>query len=155
LKCYLGITPYDDRDSYINKRVDTPGVLMANLFRQYYGKVIKDMKNMIQKDINNGSWKATNKFSNIINKVNINKIIKSTIIESGMKYGLATGNWGIKSNKTKQDIKVVRQTQVKQNKRFAQIKKKNLLGKRLFSLFLFKRALVSNNLINQKVIKCL
>ena len=104
LKCYMGILPYDDRDSYVNKRIDTPGILMANLFRQYYGKVIKDMKNMIQKDINHGSWKATNKFINVINKVNISKIIKSTIIESGLKYGLATGNWGIKSNKTKQGV---------------------------------------------------
>lgn len=106
LKCYLGHLPMDDRDSYINKRIDTPGVLMANLFRQYYGKVIKDMKNMIQKDINGGSWKVgnANKFLNVITKVNINKVVKSTIIESGLKYGLATGNWGIKSNKTKQGV---------------------------------------------------
>ena len=104
LNCYMGIQPYDDRDSYINKRVDTPGILMANLFRQYYGKVIKDMRNMIQKDINNGAWKATNKFSNVINKVNISKIVKSTIIESGLKFGLATGNWGIKTGKTKQGV---------------------------------------------------
>lgn len=103
-KCYLGIMEFDDRDSYINKRVDTPGVLMANLFRQYYGKVVKDMKNMIQKEINNGSWKATNKFINVINKVNISKLIKSTIIDSGMRYALATGNWGIKSNKNKQGV---------------------------------------------------
>lgn len=104
VRCYLGITPFDDRDSYINKRVDTPGVLLANLFRQYYGKVIKDMKNMIQKDINSGTWRATNKFSNVINRININKIVKSTIIESGLKFGLATGNWGIKSSKTKQGV---------------------------------------------------
>lgn len=104
IKCFLGILPYDDRDSYINKRIDTPGILLANLFRQYYGKVVKDMKNMIQKDINSGGWKATNKFINVINKVNINKIAKSTIIESGLKYGLATGNWGIKSSKTKQGV---------------------------------------------------
>jgi DNA-directed RNA polymerase beta subunit len=104
LKCYLGIIPFDDRDSYINKRIDTPGILLANLFRQYYGKVVKDMKNMIQKDINSGSWKATNKFSNVITKVNVSKIVKSTIIESGLKFGLATGNWGIKSAKTKQGV---------------------------------------------------
>jgi DNA-directed RNA polymerase II subunit RPB2 len=105
LKCYLGIKEFDDRDSYINKRVDTPGILMANLFRQYYGKVIKDMKNMIQKEINNGGWKATNKFINVINKVNINnKIIKASIMDSGLRYALATGNWGIKNNKNKQGV---------------------------------------------------
>jgi DNA-directed RNA polymerase beta subunit len=104
IKCFTKKLPMDDRDSYINKRVDTPGILMANLFRQYYGKLIKDMRNMLQKEVNNGSWKATNNFINVINKVNINKIIKSTIIESGIKYGLATGNWGIKNNKTKQGV---------------------------------------------------
>ena len=104
IKCYLGKLPLDDRDSYINKRVDTPGILMANLFRMYYGKLIKDMRNMVQKEINNGSWKATNNLINVINKVNVSKIFKSTIIESGLKYGLSTGNWGIKSNKTKQGV---------------------------------------------------
>lgn len=105
LKCYLGLKEFDDRDSYINKRIDTPGILMANLFRQYYGKVVKDMKNMIQKEINNGGWKATNKFINVINKVNVNnKIIKPSIIDSGLRYALATGNWGIKNNKNKQGV---------------------------------------------------
>lgn len=104
LKCFLGLKEFDDRDSYINKRVDTPGILMANLFRQYYGKVIKDMKNMLQKEINNGGWKATYKAINIINKINITKLFKSTIIDSGMRYALATGNWGIKNNKNKQGV---------------------------------------------------
>lgn len=104
IKCFLGLCDFDDRDSYINKKVDTPGVLMANLFRQYYGKVVKDMKNMIQKEINSGGWKATGKFINVVNKINISKIVKSTIIDSGMRYALATGNWGIKSNKNKQGV---------------------------------------------------
>lgn len=104
LKCYLGILPYDDRDSYINKRIDTPGILLANLFRQYYGKVIKDMKNLISKEINSTINRVPSKLINIINKNNINKIVKSTVIETGLKYGLATGNWGIKSNKTKQGV---------------------------------------------------
>jgi len=104
LKCYLGMREYDDRDSYINKRVDTTGVLMANLLRQYYGKVIKDMRNMIQKEINGGGWKASGKFSNVINKINVSKIVRSNIIDSGLRYALATGNWGIKSNKNKQGV---------------------------------------------------
>ena len=48
LRCYLGLRPLDDRDSYVNKRLDTPGVLLANLFRQYFGKVVKDMRTLIQ-----------------------------------------------------------------------------------------------------------
>lgn len=104
LKCYLGMNPMDDRDSYLNKRVDTPGIMLANLFRQYYGKVVKDIKNMIYKELNNGSWKVTNNLINLINKSNIYKIVKPSTIESGLKYGLATGNWGIKNTNVKQGV---------------------------------------------------
>jgi DNA-directed RNA polymerase II subunit RPB2 len=104
LRCCMGLWDFDDRDSYINKRVDTPGVLLANLFRQYYGKVIKDMKNMVQKDLNSGSWKTTSKLVNILGKTNIHKVIKPTVIESGLKYGLATGNWGVKNSRMRQGV---------------------------------------------------
>jgi DNA-directed RNA polymerase II subunit RPB2 len=104
MKCFLGICEFDDRDSYINKRVDTPGVLLASIFRQYYGKMVKDLKNMVQKEINTGGWKVSNKLVNVINKVNVYKIVKSTTIDSGLKYALSTGNWGIKSNKNKQGV---------------------------------------------------
>jgi DNA-directed RNA polymerase II subunit RPB2 len=79
---------------------------MSNLFRQYYGKLIKDMKIIINKEYTNGSWKVNNDFINIINKNNIYKIMKSSIIEGGFKYSLATGNWGIKNqtNKSKQGV---------------------------------------------------
>ena len=104
IQCFVGLKEFDDRDSYINKRVDTPGVLLASIFRQYYGKMIKDMKNMIQKEINVGGWKVSNKLVNVINKVNIYKVVKSTIIDSGLRYALSTGNWGIRSNKNKQGV---------------------------------------------------
>ena len=106
IRCYLGHIPLDDRDSYINKRVDTPGILMANLFRQYYGKLVRDMKSMIYREIGSGPWKATNEFIDVVNTNNIYKILKSTTIESGLKYSLATGNWGLRnnSNKTKQGV---------------------------------------------------
>ena len=104
LDVYLKNKSYDDRDSYSNKRVDTAGILMGNLFRQYYTKLIKDMKTQINKEYSNGSWKATNDFKNIINKANIYKIIKSSTISTGLKYALATGNWGLKSMVNKQGI---------------------------------------------------
>lgn len=104
LQCFTGLREFDDRDSYLNKRIDTPGIMMANLFRQYYGKVVKDTKNMIYKELNSGAWKSSNNIDNLINKNNIYKIIKSTTIESGLKYGLATGNWGIKNINSKQGV---------------------------------------------------
>ena len=70
---------------------------MINVLRQYYTKLIKDMKTQINKEYCNGSWKATNDFTKIINKANIYKIIKSANITTWLKYSLATGNWGLKT----------------------------------------------------------
>jgi DNA-directed RNA polymerase beta subunit len=86
----------DDRDSYINKRIDLTGSLLNNLFRNYLNKLIKDMEKQVIREINNGSWKSTDDFTNIINLTNIYKIIKSSTIENGLKRALATGDFGIK-----------------------------------------------------------
>jgi len=36
LECFAGVKPQDDRDSYINKRIDLTGSLLNNLFRNYF-----------------------------------------------------------------------------------------------------------------------
>jgi len=86
----------DDRDSYINKRVDLTGASLNNLFRNYFNKLVKDMEKQIVKEINNGSWRSTEDYLNIVNLTNIYKIVKSTTIENGFKRALATGDFGIK-----------------------------------------------------------
>ena len=87
--------PNDDRDGYPNKRVDLPGFLLANLFRTYFTtKMIKDIRSSLAKEIHNGGWKANGAFEDILNVSNINKVIKSVILEVGMKTSLATGNFG-------------------------------------------------------------
>ena len=91
----------DDRDSYTNKRIDGPGILMGNNFRVHFTKMIKDTRNSVMKELNNGSWRTLNKFEDVINSTNIYKLIKSTTIEIGLKYSLATGNWSMKNNSSK------------------------------------------------------
>ncbi len=86
-----------DRDSYINKRIDLTGTLLNNLFRNYFNKLVKDMQKQIIREINNGSWKSTENYTNIINQTNVYKIVKSTTIENGIKRALATGDFGIKN----------------------------------------------------------
>jgi DNA-directed RNA polymerase beta subunit len=86
----------DDRDSYLNKRIDLTGASLNNLFRNYFNKLVKDMEKQIIKEINTGSWRSTEDYFNIINLTNIYKIIKSTTIENGFKRALATGDFGIK-----------------------------------------------------------
>jgi DNA-directed RNA polymerase II subunit RPB2 len=95
LLIHTGELPFDDRDSYQNKRVDTPGRLMASLFRQCFNKLVKDIVKSLSKEINNN--KSNKDVFDIINANNIYKSIKPTIIEGGLKYALATGNWGVKT----------------------------------------------------------
>ncbi|MEI6882636.1 MAG: Hint domain-containing homing endonuclease, partial [Bacteroidota bacterium] len=92
----------DDRDSYLNKRVDCTGTLLNNLYRNYFNKLVKDMEKQIIHEIDTGSWRSKDDYENIINLTNIYKIIKSATIENGIKRALSTGDFGIKhSNSNK------------------------------------------------------
>jgi len=97
LQTSFGWRKVEDRDSYKNKRLDLTGALLNNLYRNYFNKLVKDMQKQIVREINNGSWKSTENYKNIINTTNIYKIIKSTTIENGLKRALATGDFGIKN----------------------------------------------------------
>ena len=44
LKCSFGLRSPDDRDSYINKRIDLTGTLLNNLFRNYFNKMVKEIQ---------------------------------------------------------------------------------------------------------------
>ena len=98
LRTSFGWRKCDDRDSYMNKRIDLTGTLLNNLFRNYFNKLVKDMSKQVIREINNGSWRSTENFLNIINRTNIYKIIKSTTIENGIKRALATGDFGVKNS---------------------------------------------------------
>jgi len=98
----LGQLPPDDRDSYINKRIELSGTLINNLFRNYFNKLVKEMQKQIVREINTGSWRSTEDYENIVNMTNIYKIMKSTTIENGLNRALATGDFSIKqSNSSK------------------------------------------------------
>ena len=92
----LGWLPCDDRDSYLNKRIDLTGTLLNNLFRNYFNKLVKEMQKQVVREINGGSWRSTEDYENIINMTNIYKIMKSTTIENGITRALSTGDFSIK-----------------------------------------------------------
>jgi DNA-directed RNA polymerase II subunit RPB2 len=92
----FGIQESDDRDSYLNKRIELTGTLLNNLFRNYFNKLVKDMQKQVIKEINNGSWRSVEDYTNIINLTNVYKIVKSTTIENGLKRALSTGDFCIK-----------------------------------------------------------
>ena len=86
LNCYLGRIKADDRDSFVNKRIDLPGDLIFDLFKQYYKKMLNECNKFFKKR-NAGNNETP---LNIINQ------IKPTTIEQGLKSAMMTGNWGKK-----------------------------------------------------------
>ena len=86
LNCYLGRTEPDDRDSFVNKRIDMPGDLIFDLFKQHYKKMLNDCNKFFKKRSG----------SNHENPLNIINQIKPGNIEQGIKSAMMTGNWGKK-----------------------------------------------------------
>jgi len=107
LRCFLGIKPLSDRDSYENKRLEPCGVLIGNILYQCMSRLSKEIKMNIQKEINTGVWNIDKNTSDIINEVNIHKIIRTSYIETVLKGAMATGNWGLKNNMNKQGVSQV------------------------------------------------
>lgn len=79
----LGRRDEDDRDHYGNKRLDLGGPLLAGLFRQLFRKLHRDARSYLQRCVDRGK------------EVNINQAIKGDTITRGLRYSLATGNWGV------------------------------------------------------------
>lgn len=78
----LGRRELDDRDHLGNKRLDLAGPLLAFLFRGLFRTLIKQMKSYAQYYLDKG------------HVFNVEVAIKPLIITDGLKYSLATGNWG-------------------------------------------------------------
>ncbi|KAL9625455.1 MAG: hypothetical protein Q9160_000518 [Pyrenula sp. 1 TL-2023] len=82
LQCALGRTEPDDRDHLGKKRLDMSGPLMSNLFRTQFQKLVKDFQRYMQKQVESDR------------DINLKVGFKASIITNGLKYSLATGNWG-------------------------------------------------------------
>ena len=89
LNTILNRIEVDDRDALQNKRIETPGILLGQLFRQNWKKMLSE--------IGNKAFRKKN--TSDINPINVIIYIKPTIIEQGIKTALATGVWGLQRTK--------------------------------------------------------
>ena len=81
----------DDRDGFDNKRVETPGVLIGQLYRQNWKKGLNEIGKIFKRK-NQSDEKP----------INVVNMIRPTTIEQGIKTAMATGVWGM--NKTKKGV---------------------------------------------------
>ncbi|KAH8927818.1 DNA-dependent RNA polymerase II second largest subunit [Atractiella rhizophila] len=72
----------DDRDHLGKKRLDLAGPLLSGLFRMLFRKLTKDVYRHLQKCVE------------LQRPFQLNQAIKSGTITNGLRYSLATGNWG-------------------------------------------------------------
>lgn len=79
----LGRTGEDDRDHYGKKRLDMVGTLISGLFRQDFGRFVKDAKNELRRIVDKN-----------FETVNFYNIFSPDTINHSLRHALATGNWG-------------------------------------------------------------
>jgi DNA-directed RNA polymerase II subunit RPB2 len=91
LNVMLGRKQPDDRDNYDNKRVESPGILISQLFRQNWRKLLNEIGKIFKK-----------KNQSDENPIIVVNQIKSNTIEQGIQKAMATGIWGM--NKTKKGV---------------------------------------------------
>ena len=98
IKTAKGLLPLSDRDSYIFKRVDISGFMLAELFQEAYTKLRDSVRNKIDSEYIYGPWKTRKKdFKNFININNIYKIVDHLIITQTFAKSLK-GQWGLINN---------------------------------------------------------
>lgn len=84
-KTILGRREEDDRDNFGNKRLDIAGPLMGSLFRILFGRMIKQATKFAKRKLDTG-------FADQFELKNLCE--NGDIMSRGLKYSLATGNWG-------------------------------------------------------------
>ena len=90
----------DDRDHFGRKRLDLAGPLLAALFRMLFRKLTRDVFRHLQKV---GPFRFVRFVAGTVldlqcvetqKPFTLNSAVKSSTITNGLRYSLATGNWG-------------------------------------------------------------
>uniref|UniRef100_A0A6C0CZ54 DNA-directed RNA polymerase n=1 Tax=viral metagenome TaxID=1070528 RepID=A0A6C0CZ54_9ZZZZ len=80
ISTYMGSRQEDDRDNYINKRIEPAGILCSELFRTLFKRYISNIMMQLEKK------KTKPDIMSILPRVNT--------ITVGLKHCFSTGNWG-------------------------------------------------------------
>ena len=98
LLTYLNVYKETDRDSYVNKRIDLPGSLLLELYRELWGKFKRNtsLKIDLEYKLNYETSGGTD-VSNIIHKMNLSKIFDNSIMDTIVKSFGARFGTGLSS----------------------------------------------------------
>ena len=90
IKTSIGVIKQNKRDNYMFKRVDTTGVLIGNIFRDFYNDFRNHVRATIDREYTDGG--AKNRL-NIVTESNFGSVFQYNIIHEGL-YKSMKGNWG-------------------------------------------------------------
>lgn len=83
ISTHLGLREEDDRDNYLNKRVEAAGILVHELYRTLMKRYVNALKIQLLKKKQRPDVMPL--------------IARTTIITSGLHQSFATGNWGVQN----------------------------------------------------------
>ena len=92
LLCFTNKIPPTDRDSFKYKRVELPGELIYDLFKEYYTIQLNDIYKKIDKEYYYKQVIYQDNFLDLIQN-NYKEFLKDKIVETGFKKAFK-GNWG-------------------------------------------------------------
>lgn len=99
LDVMIGLKRTTDRDSYLVKRVDISGFLIAQLFRDLYFRLKNDIRDNINKSCSNLAREREGNVTleNNITLQNITNLVNYRLIDDGMMYAFRNC-WGMKNS---------------------------------------------------------
>lgn len=99
LLTYYGLRDFDDHDHCKNKRTDSSGVLLGNIFKQTWNKLVRELTIMTKKKLESGTKLVG---------ITISQLINSLTLTKDLSYCCATGNWSaIRNSKAKTGVSQV------------------------------------------------
>jgi len=97
LLTHIGIMNETDRDSYINKRVDLPGSLLLELYRELWGNFKRNISLSIDREYKLNFESLDKDYSTIINELNVGKIFSNQVLNTITKSFGARFGTGVSS----------------------------------------------------------
>ena len=97
LLTHIGIINETDRDSYINKRVDLPGSLLLELYRELWGNFKRNISLSIDREYKLNFESLDKDYSTIINELNVGKIFSNQVLNTITKSFGARFGTGVSS----------------------------------------------------------
>ena len=96
----IGELKQNKRDNYMFKRVDTTGILLGNIFRDFYNKLRNNVRMTIDREYTMG---GTNNKYKLVSQSNFHRVFPHSIIGEGL-YKSMKGNWGLTGDPSEQGI---------------------------------------------------